>query len=384
MKKGLKIAIIAVSSVIGAVVLGAGAFVGYVLLSYNRIGDTALEVDANSTAKMQVGTAYKAMSYNIGFGAYSQDYTFFMDTGYDENGEPTCGHWSTARSREEVEFNTAGAIQTAKDSGADFICFQEVDTKSTRSYKINQDTLISEAFPAMNHIHCPNFHTAFLPYPLYDMHGSVHAGLTTLSKFEVEEAGRKEYTVATDFSKFFDLDRCFSYMKIPTSNNKYFYMVNSHMSAYDEGGTIRSAQVAEMNAFLQERKTAGDYVIVAGDFNHDLLTNNPAFAYDSTHRPFGETKKSPDWVSFYFDENKQSPLIDGYHVVASDNYPTCRNNDIEWIPGKTFTCVVDGFIVSDNITVISHQNIQTKNGKKGLDGFAFADHDPALIEFGLS
>ena len=157
------------------------------------------------------------------------------------------------------------------------------------------------------------------------------------------------------------------------------------MSAYDEGGVIRGKQVEELNAFLKEKKNNGDYVVIGGDWNHDLLTYNPDFSYTVDNRPFAfpQERKIPDWVSYYFDESGKSPLIEGFKVVASDNTPTCRNNASEWEEGKTFTCVVDGFIVSDNVQVISHQNIKSENGKKGTNGFAFSDHDPAQLEFKL-
>ena len=52
-------------------------------------------------------------------------------------------------------------------------------------------------------------------------------------------------------------------------------------------------------------------------------------------------------------------------------------------PDKTYKCVVDGFIVSDNIEVIQHYNVETKNGNLGYDGFAYSDHQPAYVEFKL-
>ena len=386
MNKILKRILIIAGCVVGAVVVGAGGYVLYVILSYSRIGNIDLTVDRKSEVqKALVGEKYKAISYNIGFGAYSQDYTFFMDTGYDEQGNPTCGEHSTAKSKDEVLFNTAGAIKTIQDNNPDFVMFQEVDTKSTRSYKVNQDEKIQEAFTTYDHVHCINFHTAFLPYPISDMHGKVNAGLTTLSKIQIQKAERKEYTVPTGMGKFFDLDRCFAVQKIDVDNGKSLYIVNSHMSAYDEGGTVRAKQIEELNAFLKERHDANDYVVIGGDWNHDLLTNNPEFPqYTKENKPFGETKKNPDWINYYFDDEHKSPLTEGYSVVASNNVPTCRNNDIEWEPGKTYTCVVDGFIVSDNVNIVSHQNIQTKQGNKKLDGFAFADHDPTMIEFELN
>jgi hypothetical protein len=93
--------------------------------------------------------------------------------------------------------------------------------------------------------------------------------------------------------------------------------------------------------------------------------------------------KDPDWIAAYFDKNGKSPLIDGYSVVASDNAPTCRNNDIKWNHNLTYKCVVDGFIVSDNIEIVVKYNVVTKNGNLGIDGFAYSDHQPAYIEFKL-
>ena len=384
MNKIVKRVLVISGAVLGTVVLAIGGYVGYVLLSYNRIGDQELTVARHSEkTQVELETTYKAISYNIGFGAYSQDFTFFMDTGYDDEGKETCGHYSKAKSKAEVEFNTKGAIEATKAENPDFVMFQEVDTNSTRSHHIDQDKAIQEAYAIYDHTHAVNFHTAFLPYPLYDMHGAVKAGLTTISSYQISEAERKSYTVSDGFSKYFDLDRCFAYNKIKVSNGTYLYIVNSHMSAYDEGGTIRAKQIQELNAFLGACKNEGSYVVIGGDWNHDLLSYNPDFSYNEENRPYEMTKKVPDWVSYYFDKEGNSPLIPGYKVVASDNAPSCRNNDIEYDPAETFVCTVDGFIVSNNIEVVSHKTIQTKNGNKGLDGFAYSDHEPTMLEFRL-
>ena len=385
-KKIVNRVLIITGGVIGTFLLAGICYAGGILLSYSRIGNVDLKVDRKSAlATVSVGETYKAMSYNIGFGAYSQDFTFFLDTGYDENDKPTCGYYSTAKSKAVVEFNTNGAIQTAQESQADFVFFQEVDTNSTRSYRINQDKKIVEAYKEYDHVHAKNFHSAFLPYPLYDMHGSVQAGLTTVSKYQIQKAERKEYTISSSLSKLFDLDRCFSVSQVKVNNDKNLWIVNSHMSAYDSGGTIRAEQVKELRTFLLEKKAANDYIVVGGDWNHDLLTYNNDYSYtlEQGHRAFGMTKKSPDWVSYWFDESHKPLIEDGFKMIASDNHPTCRNNDMEYDPEKSFVCCVDGFIVSDNVDVVSHQNIQTTNGNKGFNGFAYSDHDPAMIEFKL-
>lgn len=365
-------------------VLGAGSYCGYIIFSYKRIGDVSLDVESNAGKNvLSLDATYNMATYNIGFGAYSQDYTFFLDTGYDINEKETCGYYSTARSKEEVNFNVNGAINTVKSLDLDFVLLQEVDIKSTRSYKINQNDMFKESLREYDNVFAVNFDTAYLPYPLYDMHGKSLAGLSTFSRYKIEAANRYEYTISDSLSKLFDIDRCFSVSNVKVENGKTLYVINSHMSAYDKGGVIRQTQIQELNDFISNCLNEGNYVIVGGDFNHDLLTNNPEFNYDMNNRPFENKLKDPDWLSAYFDENKESPLVDGFRVVASDNVPTCRNNDIEWDPSLTFKCVVDGFVVSNNIEIVTHYNVETKNGKLGLDGFSYSDHEPSYIEFKL-
>ncbi|MGN1295034.1 MAG: endonuclease/exonuclease/phosphatase family protein [Bacilli bacterium] len=365
MKKGFKISLIVIASLVGALVLGAGGYVGYIVLSYSRIGNQELEVNNRSSNEIvKKGQEYSMTTYNIGFGAYSQDFTFFLDTGYDENGRATCGFYSKARSKDDVLFNVNGAINTITSLDVDFALFQEVDTSSTRSYHVDENKMITDAFINYDWTFGVNFHSAYLPYPIYDMHGKSNAGLATLSKFQMKSAQRYEYTISSSLSKLFDLDRCFVDTTYEVEEGKTLHIVNSHMSAYDKGGKIRAKQLEELNSFLYDCQQKGDYVIVGGDFNHDLLTYNPEFSYTNENKPFGETKRTPDWVSYFFSSDGKSEFIDGYSIVASDNYPTCRNNDIEWEEGKTFTCVVDGFIVSSNIEIKTHKNIQTKQGKK--------------------
>ena len=65
-----------------AVVLLVGAYVAYVFLDYHRIGDQELEAQGEGGATaLDTAASYSILSYNIGFGAYEDDYGFFMDGG---------------------------------------------------------------------------------------------------------------------------------------------------------------------------------------------------------------------------------------------------------------------------------------------------------------
>lgn len=70
-------------------VLAAGAYVWYVFHTYYRLPDSlTLEVNRSGANtyfdedfELKEGGDYLILTYNIGFGAYRKDYSFFMDGG---------------------------------------------------------------------------------------------------------------------------------------------------------------------------------------------------------------------------------------------------------------------------------------------------------------
>ena len=53
-----------------------------------------------------------------------------------------------------------------------------------------------------------------------------------------------------------------------------------------------------------------------------------------------------------------------------------RNADMKYIPGKTYTVTLDGFIISDNVKCDMYKNINT--------GYSYSDHDPVYVKFELN
>ena len=65
-----------------ALVVLVGAYVAYVFIDYHRIGDQELTAQgAGKSTALDTAVSYSILSYNIGFGAYEDDYGFFMDGG---------------------------------------------------------------------------------------------------------------------------------------------------------------------------------------------------------------------------------------------------------------------------------------------------------------
>ena len=134
MKKTLKIAGI----VLLALLLVVLAYVVYVFLSYHRIEDNlSLTPEGSASASVRTDIPYTVVSYNIGFGAYESDYSFFMDGGTE----------SWAWSKERLDANLANIAQVLQKQNADFYFVQEVDAGSTRSYHRDESALLRQALP---------------------------------------------------------------------------------------------------------------------------------------------------------------------------------------------------------------------------------------------
>ena len=101
MKKTLKVALY----ILLALVLIVLAYVIYVFAAYYRVEDwqtlSVVHCDAASAAPMegapQTGVTYRVSSANVGFGAYSDDYSFFMDGGTESRA------WSEERLTANIE-----------------------------------------------------------------------------------------------------------------------------------------------------------------------------------------------------------------------------------------------------------------------------------------
>lgn len=351
LKKLLKAALGVFLSVLLIVII----YLGYVLLSYSRIEDNLEITPANRAQEdaVSVGTEYTALIQNIGFGAYTEAFTFFMDGGKE----------SWAESKESVLECVGAAADTAKKYNPDFVLFQEVDFDSTRSYHINQREILENEFSAFSSSFAVNYHSAFLMYPLTEPHGASNSGLLTLSRFNISSSLRRSLPISDSLSKFLDLDRCYSITRIPTDNGKELVLFNVHLSAYGGSDEIRAAQMNMLFNDMKAEYDKGNYCVCGGDFNHD-------FTGDSTQKLNGGAEVDFGWAQPF----PADMLPEG--ISRCTDYPslvpTCRNCDIPYKEGN-FTIIVDGFLVSDNVEVLLVENIKTD--------FTYSDHNPVLLKF---
>ena len=347
--------------VILAAVLTAVSYVAHVFLTFSRIEDNlVLEPDGESDVVASSGEEYTIVTFNIGYGSYTADYTFFMDEGRE----------SRARSKESVINCITGTADTSLSFDPDIVLFQEVDTDSTRSFHVEQRDMINGIFAqkgVYDNVFAQNYHSAYLMYPLTEPHGASNSGLLTESRFDITSALRRSLPISTGFNKVLDLDRCYSISRIPVDNGKELVIFNQHLSAYGTDAAQGNAQLEKILTDMQTEYEKGNYVICGGDYNHDFTTTSKEYFNPGTDKTYSWCEPFPDDIL---------PLgLSKCTQYTGDLVPTARYTN-EPYNENSFTVIVDGFIVSDNISVLSVKNIDRS--------FEYTDHNPVVMDFRLN
>ena len=363
MPKALKILLKVILSIVLIVVIVVGGYFAYVFIDYSRLDDN-LALTPSGTANLSTvatGTTYTIVTQNLGFGAYSQDFTFFMDGGKE----------SWGRSAEEVTANINAGANKVSSFSPDFVLFQEVDFDSTRSYHIDQGKLLTETFKDYAYTTAVNYHSAFLMYPLTQPHGSSNSEIMTLSKYEITSGIRRSLPISTGISKLLDLDRCYSKSRVSVAGGKELVLYNVHLSAYGGSDEIREGQMRMLFGDMKEEYLKGNYCVCGGDFNHDFTgTSTQDLNPGTGTTDFGWAQPFPaDILSEYAGISR---------CIAYSNEkvtPTCRNCDEPYVEGN-FTIIVDGFLVTDNVTCNNVYNYYTS--------FTYSDHCPVVMQFTLN
>lgn len=339
-------------------VLAVLAYAAYVLISYYRIEDNLpLEPVTVADDEAAVGQEYTIMSYNIGFCAYTDDYGFFMDGGRE----------SRARSPETIRYVMDKITSLINYIDPDIAIIEEVDFDSTRSYHMDEYGMLNGSMRKYTHIFAQNYDSPYLFYPILCPHGASRSGIATYARFGISSAVRRSLPIEESLMKLVDLDRCYSVARIPAGEHE-LVIFSVHLSAYSSDGSIGNEQLKMLCDNMQEEYEKGNYVIAGGDFNKDLLGKGPEL-FNVADSDYTWARPIPEGFFDGYDLTLVAPFDEKRRV------PSCRNADGPYMPGQ-YVITPDGFIVSDNVTVLASEVIDT--------GFAFSDHNPVTMNFILN
>lgn len=311
--------------------------------------------ETKSIDKKLKDSVVSLLSWNIGYSSLGNKADFFLDGGQNiRSPKPEFQKYLNGINR---------FLATQKDK--DFILLQEVDENSKRSFFTNEYELFSNTLNDYSAVFAANFKVKYIPVPLTSTSplGKVKSGLATYSKYKTTENIRLQYPGEYEWPKrIFHLDRCMLLSRVSLENGKELVLINSHNSAYD-GGKLKPLEMEYLKALLLEEYEKENYVIVGADWNQCP----PNFAYDSFSKESAED---------YFQSNIEEDFLPkGWTWSYDSKTPTNRKLSTPYEKGKTFTTLIDFYLVSPNVKVLEVETID-------LD-FAFSDHQPVSLKIEL-
>ena len=342
-------------------ILVAGAILAYLSVDeFNPEEVESLEINYQAHKKIEAGKSLRIMTWNMGYGALGDNADFFMDG----------GRMVYTADEDRVNDNLNDMVEEIDKDYPDILFVQEIDRNSARSHFLDEAEFLrengkSEVF-AGAYSYAPNFKVAFIPLPVPPI-GKVDAGIAVFSDYEMVSSDRIKLPCPFKWPlSTMNLKRCLEVVRMPVENSdKELVLVNLHLEAYDSGEG-KLAQTRELNDLLTEEVEKGNYVIAGGDFNQ-TFSDIDVSAYPVQER---------EWQAGLLDVNEFSEMLSFYTDTSA---PTCRSLARVLATAKSKDpkdfqyYVIDGFIVSSNITV---KKIETRDL-----GFVSSDHNPIVMDF---
>ncbi len=163
----------------------------------------------------------------------------------------------------------------------------------------------------------------------------------------------------SDFpKKIFYLERCLLMQRYKLPSGKELIVINTHYEAYDDG-SVKKQQMELTRKLVEEEYAKGNYVVIGGDWN----IAPPDF---NVHTFEKEKEDDPLYLM-----NNDKSFMPGWTYAFDPTIATNRKNKTAFDPAKTFTTVIDYYLLSPNIETVE---------VKGQDmGFAYSDHQPVKL-----
>lgn len=315
---------------------------------------THLTIDHPLEEVAPIDTPLTLTTYNLGFGAYSPEFSF-----YQAGGES-----ALAFDSESVINNLTGSINTLLDISPDFLMFQEIDRGSKRSYSSDQYEMIYRIFSDYSSTFAPNWDIKWLAKPFTQMQGKLYSGQATLSNKQILSAERIVLPSQFTFpGKLVAPDPCLLVTRIPTSDEKELVLVNVYLEPYLKENIDLKEQLQVLADLLDCEYEKENYVIVGGDFNHLLPTKETPEFLD------------PEEASSLYEPLPTSFVPKKFLWAVDNTRPTVRDASTPFEPGQSQVSLVDGFLVSSNIKILEVETIDTN--------FEYSHHQPISLSFEL-
>ncbi|WP_224704130.1 endonuclease/exonuclease/phosphatase family protein [Devosia aquimaris] len=345
MKRPIRSVLLASAAVLAAYLVGV-----YVINSTQKPVAESTTPPALATLPSAIGDQITLTTWNLGYAGLGAQSNFIADG----------GSALLPPSRATVDDNLAGIVRTIGEDSSDIRLFQEVSNKSPLSYWAPVRDAVAGQFADWQTFYRPDVATRFIPFPLALDHGTFLAARYNPLSVETlplpSEPGamlgflKRRYAI--QIARFALQDR-----------PGQLVVGNIHLSAFDDGGSTRQAQISAVLAFAEAEFAKGNHVIIGGDWN--MVLADPAW-------PDNTDQKYLFWIYPF----PREALPAGWTIAADATTPSVRTLYKPYVADENYTTSIDGFLVSPNVSVVS---VSTRDL-----GFAPSDHQPVTSVFNLA
>lgn len=279
-------------------------------------------------------------TWNVGYAGLGADADFIAEGG--QRLRPL--------SRAVVERNLAGVVEHLAGIESDIVLMQELAGPGLLTRNVDVLSGVRGALPDHAMTFVADVASRVHPGSVALTHGPAvftRRGVVSVEVVDLpDEPHALAYLVKRDYRAIsIDLD----------VGGRPWTVIGVHLAAYETSG-VRARQLGALLELARRRHDEGRAVVIGGDFNMAL-------------REF-TTGEVPT-------KGGDSPPLDtsvlpvGWSVLADAARGTVRAKDAPFDPHRTFTSVIDGFIVSPNVAALE---VVTSDL-----AFKFSDHHPVTV-----
>ena len=289
--------------ILGTVLIILAAFSGWVYSVTFHPADIQAEPVScpEDTPVLKANQDLKVMTWNVQYMA-GKNYWFFYSNGPDYR-----------PGKEDIKITLDEVARVIKAEKPHVVLLQEVDDGAARTDGEDQLAKLMERLPGLYPCHSSSFYWKASIIPKKELfYGPVGMKLSVISKYKINSATRRQIALL-DTDNFivqqFNLKRALQEVRLPVQDadgvaKKELTFLNTHLSAFAQGGNTMEKQVAQASRLLARFTKEGLPWILAGDFN--LVP--PGKAYN----------RLPDEMkSWYKTRTEIEPLFGLYQAIPS-------------------------------------------------------------------
>lgn len=330
-----------------------------------------IKSDSSSFEELEVNKEYELTSQNIMYAIADYNFSSFLEKNrLLDSKKPNRGKSATGVSKEAVENNLSHLINNSLNY-SDVSLFQNVDEKSSRSFRVDQISAILKKANSQDSAFLVDTSFKYFPYPIFNPIGRAVSGKLITTNFEISSAESLDLPKKpTIFNQFFEQSYNCEIVKMKVSqSDKQLVIFNVNLSSSDSEDVLVN-QMKTVFKRMQEESEKGNFVIAGGSFN--LSPDN------SVELLKGKQEPTP---SFYSLNTELIPagfkLVNPFNVTKKigtvrDASIPLKREEKEIVNNQV---VADYFFVSNNIEA---------NSKIESSDFQFSTHNLVKLKFKLN